>query len=1137
MPEPPEPLSVSVLLSIDTPQYPAWLTRLPRAGELIKDDSDSEPESNEEIAKLILDTRSSMDKSLELMARSSISKTLDANFYTTLSGPPPSGEPLHILSRHTALGPVLSEQKYYSILEERLSQRRIQFHTESFPLEEEPLAHTLVNMSASMVDKKLSLVRKQLPRAAKGRLLKYKELRRQTRNIALAAVKEQKRRELRLVRTGVAQSRAKKLMKEVQSFWRKSSKTSAPKKVRKTDEQKAMEKRMEEEREARRQQRKLNFLLTQTELYSHFLLRKDEQQTTDDVAVDDVTGVSLSYDDDHYNEEDAKRLASKWAEEAANKHLNELSAFGQLPDQQQLIEKQKEKQMEKEMQKQIEQEMEAESQEIQETSEGSEDTSDPSSLLYTNIQQPDMFSGTLKPYQLKGLNWLVSLYDQGINGILADEMGLGKTIQSISFLAHLAETRGIWGPFVVIGQNTILHNWEEEISKFAPKLKVAPYWGGPKERKAIRTMFSQRKNPLGEENSPFHILITSYQYAVQDEKHFKRVPWQFMILDEAQAIKSHSSQRWKSLLSFKCRNRLLLTGTPIQNSMAELWALLHFIMPSLFDSHDEFEEWFSKGIENQAESQQQESQHLKRLHLILKPFMLRREKKDVESEMTPKIEIVLRCDLSNKQKALYESLKNSQSVSQSLNQSFNQSAVKEESETLLNLVMQLRKVCNHPAMFERSETKFPFYFTSPYPTLPSAEPLQGSHSVNFSVPETSTVAIGQGQYRLYDRTFRSSVFDDLVAFPRCFLDLFEEIFGNSTSKGSQLKSCVWFEMLTLLGLTFKETREFLSLVYDLPLKWQWFQSKLGEFERNSLLVNYLLENGFVTSFMSLMHPFIQNFARQREILDPIQEKITKTCGNVSFANGLCFSRVLAPEPKISFSDPTLIPSWTRRDHLTIPDKLGQSFFQSFSTQIDLPKLASILADSGKIQALDELLVQLKSEGHRCLIYSQMTRMLDILVDYLILRKFPFVRLDGSSSTEERRDVVRQFQTDSSIFCFLLSTRAGGIGINLTAADTVIFYDSDWNPTNDLQAMDRAHRLGQTKQVTVYRLITKNTIEERILSRAQVKDRMRAFVLEADKMSGQTARELLMDTSEDLELDVGKRRSEDDVVEEKRLNVG
>ncbi|KAL0246000.1 hypothetical protein GEMRC1_007216 [Eukaryota sp. GEM-RC1] len=516
-----------------------------------------------------------------------------------------------------------------------------------------------------------------------------------------------------------------------------------------------MEKKLEEEREARRQQRKLNFLLTQTELYSHFMLRKDDQPVeTPGAEIFQSTVPSVSYEDETWSEDSAYVAASIIAEKAVKKRHEELNDFAPvkpIPEIQPLPPR-------------------VEPMTSEEIPPEPSTSEDPSSLLYTDIEQPRMFNGTLKQYQLKGMNWLVSLYDQGINGILADEMGLGKTIQSIAFLAHLCETRGQWGPFIVIGHSTILHNWQEEISKFAPKMKVVPYWGSPKERKVIRTMFTSKKHVLGKEDSPFHVLVTSYQFAVQDEKFFKRVIWEYMILDEAQAIKCHSSQRWKTLLTFKCRNRLLLTGTPIQNSMIELWSLLHFIMPTLFDSHGEFEEWFAKGIEAQAaDEESKETQHLERLHVILKPFMLRREKKDVESELARKIEIVVKCNMSSRQTSLYNALKKGQPLEGLISNSQHG-----DGDTLLNLVMQLRKVCNHPGIFERREPCFSYNFIDAHPILPSAEPLMGKHSVNYSVSESSSLSTGQGQYRLFSGKFDRNPINSNVYYPGLVCDLFDQ---------------------------------------------------------------------------------------------------------------------------------------------------------------------------------------------------------------------------------------------------------------------------------------------------------------------------------------------------------------------------
>ena len=190
------------------------------------------------------------------------------------------------------------------------------------------------------------------------------------------------------------------------------------------------------------------------------------------------------------------------------------------------------------------------------------------------------------------------------------------------------------------------------------------------------------------------------------------------------------------------------------------------------------------------------------------------------------------------------------------------------------------------------------------------------------------------------------------------------------------------------------------------------------------------------------------------------------------------------------------------------------------SNITVPAKEKLITDSGKMRVLDSLLVRLKAEGHRVLIYSQMTKMIDLLEECMIYRKYRYIRLDGSSKISERRDMVADFQTKSNIFAFLLSTRAGGLGINLTAADTVVFYDSDWNPTVDQQAMDRAHRLGQTKQVTVYRLITKGTIDEKILERAREKSEIQHMVISGgqfkmDALKPKEIASLLLD-SEDIE---------------------
>ena len=190
---------------------------------------------------------------------------------------------------------------------------------------------------------------------------------------------------------------------------------------------------------------------------------------------------------------------------------------------------------------------------------------------------PSLLKHTLREYQHIGLDWMVSLYERGLNGILADEMGLGKTIQTIALLAHLAVDRNNWGPHLIVVPTSVMLNWEMEIKKWCPGFKVMVYYGSQKERRMKRVGWTKQ--------NAFHICITSYKLVIQDHSSFRRFRWQYFILDEAQHIKNFKSQRWQLLLNFASVGRLLLTGTPLQNNLMELWSLMHFLMPHVFESH------------------------------------------------------------------------------------------------------------------------------------------------------------------------------------------------------------------------------------------------------------------------------------------------------------------------------------------------------------------------------------------------------------------------------------------------------------------------------------------------------------------------------------------------------------------------
>ena len=953
------------------------------------------------------------------------------------------------------------------------------------------------------------------------------------RKTAQLAAKEARRWQLRTNKsTKDVQARAKRSMREMMSFWKRNEREERD--LRRVAEKQELEnaKKAEADREANRQKRKLNFLISQTELYSHFIGRKiktDEvERSTDsiDVAVSTQTlrpgkpgahtitlpdsvgevGTKVTnFEDLDFDAEDEtvlKQAAMANAQNAVQEAQDRARAFNGEDNQ---------------LQAQFD--------------EGEMNFQNPTSLGDVDVSQPKMLTTQLKEYQLKGLNWLVNLYEQGINGILADEMGLGKTVQSISVMAYLAERHNIWGPFLVIAPSSTLHNWQQEITRFVPDLKVLPYWGTAKDRKVLRK-FWDRKHITYTKESPFHVLVTSYQLVVQDTQYFQKIRWQYMILDEAQAIKSSSSSRWKSLLGFHCRNRLLLTGTPIQNNMQELWALLHFIMPSLFDSHDEFSDWFSKDIESHAQSNTKLNEdQLKRLHMILKPFMLRRIKKHVQKELGDKIEEDIFCDLTYRQRAYYGNLRNRISIMDLIEKA----AVGDDQDTatLMNLVMQFRKVCNHPDLFERADT------TSPLSLAHFAETasfLREGHSVNvvystrnlieYDLPRLicspearidmagpgNEVAGFRGKYltelmniwtpehiqesSAEDGAFSWLRFSDTSAADAYYASHLD-VFQRAVRLGSSVARLAMFSAFyddsenagyspapALFNIVDRNSRKPLADI-------------TAEGRMRSLLS--VSRNAFEEMGLNV----IEQCARPAASAPPIEIACSDQASGVENQNllfNIAIRRALYGmsekdeqallEAKV---DPALIPA-----HDMLPQPLSE---KARFTNIQVPSMRRFVTDSGKLAKLDELLRNLKNGGHRVLLYFQMTRMIDLMEEYLTYRNYKYLRLDGSTKLEDRRDTVHDFQTRPDIFIFLLSTRAGGLGINLTAADTVIFYDSDWNPTIDSQAMDRAHRLGQTKQVTVYRMITRGTIEERIRKRALQKEEVQRVVISGGSGAG------------------------------------
>uniref|UniRef100_A0A0N5AGX8 SWI/SNF related, matrix associated, actin dependent regulator of chromatin, subfamily a, member 5 n=1 Tax=Syphacia muris TaxID=451379 RepID=A0A0N5AGX8_9BILA len=462
-------------------------------------------------------------------------------------------------------------------------------------------------------------------------------------------------------------------------------------------------------------------------------------------------------------------------------------------------------------------------------------------------------NGEMRDYQIRGLNWLISLEHNGINGILADEMGLGKTLQTISMIGFMKHYRNMPGPHLVIAPKSTLQNWVNEFKKWCPSLTAVALIGIAEVRaELVRDVIL----PGG-----WDVIVTSYEMVLKEKSLLRKYVWKYLVIDEAHRIKNEHSKLSEIVREFKSKNRLLITGTPLQNNLHELWALLNFLLPDMFSSSEDFDSWFTT---NEMLGNQDLVQ---RLHAVLRPFLLRRIKSDVEKTLLPKKEVKIYVGLSKMQREWYTKIlmKDIDVVN---------GAGKLEKARIMNILMHLRKCCNHPYLFD------------------GAEPG---------------------------------------------------------------------------------------------------------------------------------------------------------------------------------------PPYTTDQHL--------------------------VDNSGKMVLLDKLLKKLKEQGSRVLIFSQMSRMLDLLEDYCWWRNYSYCRLDGQTAHADRQKAIDEFnRPDSDKFLFMLTTRAGGLGINLTAADVVIIYDSDWNPQMDLQAMDRAHRIGQTKQVRVFRFIVENTVDERIIERADMKLHLDSIVIQQGRLA-------------------------------------
>ncbi|KAJ1647655.1 swr1 complex component [Coemansia asiatica] len=761
-----------------------------------------------------------------------------------------------------------------------------------------------------------------------------------------------------------------------------------------------------------------------------------------------------------------------------------------------------------------------------------------SQLKKTACEQPALLRGQLREYQRQGLDWLVALHRHQTNGILADEMGLGKTIQTIAFLAHLACSEGIWGPHLVVVPTSVLLNWEQEFHRWLPGFKVLTYYGSRAERQMKRRGWSRP--------NAFHVCITSYQLAIQDAGVFKRRPWHCLVLDEAQAIKNFRSQRWQTLLGFRTASRLLLTGTPLQNSLLELWSLMYFLMPrelgidetdeasAGFAGLDRFREWFAQPLDRLLAAQPDIAQPdptgaamnadeflqgagaehgeaqlaVRKLHAVLRPHILRRLKQDVETQLPNKTEHVVYCPLSKRQRSLYDDFMARSQTRETL-QSGSYMGV-------MGCLMQLRKVCNHPDLFETRPIVTSWVFP-------------GDNVARFGFYEglvrRMLAGSGDANDRGLDKPWNAQGYATwavrglMVAADQEHKDaMASRSAGLLDATALLLQRGLQCARSALLDIESSEERCWSNLQMR-PISTKYYARTVVECNRRQQLQTRLRRQ---EAWMRLAK---QNFVRMRgparlpiygmgtldicRIVPSVFDRLKDTGLVLSASerierNLLLIERfVFATPPVIVFNSGSALEAvhphlrtaqpngnvssqWARElqptilhVHRRVVHHTGLVRPIEVRQQIAFPEPFLLQYDCGKLQALDRLLSRLIRENHRVLLFTQMTRVLDILEKWLNLHGYRYLRLDGATKVEQRHLLTERFNHDRRWSVFISSTRAGGLGINLTGADTVVFYDSDWNHAMDAQCQDRCHRIGQQREVGIYRLISERTVEEAI----------------------------------------------------------
>ncbi|KAL6236954.1 hypothetical protein BDW75DRAFT_96219 [Aspergillus navahoensis] len=588
-------------------------------------------------------------------------------------------------------------------------------------------------------------------------------------------------------------------------------------------------------------------------------------------------------------------------------------------------------------------------------------------------QQPaPVTGGKMRKYQLEGLEWLKSLWMNGLCGILADEMGLGKTVQAISLIAFFKE-HNVSGPFLISAPLSTVSNWVDEFTRWTPGIKTVLYHGSRDERAQLRKKFMNLRD---QKSADFPVVCTSYEICMNDRKFLAQYQWRYIIVDEGHRLKNLNCRLIKELMSYNSANRLLITGTPLQNNISELWSLLHFLLPEIFNDLNSFQNWFdfSSVLDNNGQTDMIERRKrtlVSTMHSILKPFLLRRVKTDVETALPKKREYILYAPLTTEQKDLYREI-----ISGTGRQYLEEKATE-------RLMAKNGKI-SRPGSLKRSAS-----------SSVAATPNKSVRSSRDSTPGSRASS-----------TRRRKA-------PQSYKDISDREFNSKLRKLEQ------------------------GLEEDLDIEGSIDESEQEEIERANTI------------------KLAKREIAQKKMQNPVMQ-----------------ARLACNSPHNFY--------WPWAEDASSIDE-------------------TLVTASGKMLLLDRLIPSLLSKGHKILIFSQFKTQLDILQDWAThLRSWKCCRIDGAISQADRQAQIKAFNTDKDYKIFLLSTRAGGQGINLVAADTVILFDSDWNPQQDLQAQDRAHRIGQTKPVIVYRLATKGTVEQTLLEKADSKRRLERLVIQKGK---------------------------------------